>query len=98
MSGLNTEREVFDIVHAINVLAMAITDVIHIFTELRGQENTFRVATYDSCQAPVRVLMAEEVELSGSEALNQLLSLETQVTELVIEARDEAVANAEVTA
>ncbi|MBJ6954600.1 hypothetical protein, partial [Vibrio cholerae] len=36
-------RDVYDIVHAINVLAMANTDVLHIFTRFAGHVNSVEV-------------------------------------------------------
>ncbi|MGF1748197.1 hypothetical protein [Vibrio cionasavignyae] len=83
-------RDVFDIVHAINVLAMANTDVIHVFTEFSGQYNNYRLAAYDTCELPMKVLLVVQVEMSASDILEQLLSIESQLTELIIEAREEA--------
>ncbi|MBE3976007.1 hypothetical protein HJ138_17345 [Vibrio parahaemolyticus] len=97
------KREVFDIVHAINVLAMANTDVIHVFTSFSGHVNKFSVhanAT-DTCYQeghPHIRLINENVWLDDEGTLEKLLSIESQLTELIIEAREEAEAKAEVEA
>ncbi|KJY79112.1 hypothetical protein [Vibrio nigripulchritudo] len=97
------QREVFDIVHAINVLAMANTDVIHIFVHFSAHINSVAVfvhATghdYKSGDKSQR-LLDKKVWLSHDYALKRLLSIESQLTELIIEAREEAEANAEVEA
>ncbi|MEZ8662351.1 hypothetical protein AB6D63_02835 [Vibrio splendidus] len=103
MSGLNADREVFDIVHAINVLAMANADVIHVFTEFAPHINQFCVNVYGVSQDYItnpstKPLMQELVFLADNEALEKILSVESQLTELIIEAREEAEAKAEVTA
>ena len=101
LSGLNTDREVFDIVNAINALAMANTDVIHVFTGFSGHINTFNVTAnradtdYQSSR-PISQLLNEHVRLNKKDALEQLLFIEGQLTELIIEAREEAEANVEV--
>ncbi|MEZ8483074.1 hypothetical protein [Vibrio splendidus] len=103
MSGLNADREVFDIVHAINVLAMANADVIHIWAEYAPSINEFSAyvksanTNYKSLAKSPR-LMCEWVSLSDENALEKLLTIETKVTELVIEAREEAETNVEVEA
>ncbi|MGF1710112.1 hypothetical protein [Vibrio sp. 99-70-13A1] len=95
MSGLNTERAVFDIVHAINVLAMANTDVILIFARFSGHVNSFEVdadpkgTVYEKGVRPDR-LMREYVYFDHPNALEKLLSIESQLTELIITAREEA--------
>ncbi|MFA0190641.1 hypothetical protein AB4451_12640 [Vibrio lentus] len=102
MSGLNGDREVFDIVHAINVLAMANADVIHIFTRYSAHVNCLFVnvepmdADYSSVKR--KYLYAADVEIDKEDALEQLLSIESKLTELIIEAREEAEANVEVEA
>ncbi|MEZ9673739.1 hypothetical protein AB4282_20555 [Vibrio lentus] len=103
MSGLNADREVFDIVHAINVLAMANADVIHVFTEFAPHINQFCVNVYGVSQDYItnpstKPLIQELVFLADNEALEKILSVESQLTELIIEAREEAEAKAEVTA
>ncbi|MGF1909177.1 hypothetical protein L4C38_07040 [Vibrio kasasachensis] len=97
------QREIFDIVHAINVLAMANTDVIHVFTEFAPHINQFGVNVYgvsqDYISNPcIKPLIQELVFLADNEALEKLLSIESQLTELIIEAREEAEAKAEVEA
>ncbi|MFA0179588.1 hypothetical protein AB4463_04205 [Vibrio cyclitrophicus] len=98
MSGLNADREVFDIVHAINVLAMANTDVLHIITEFDAKYDVFEVQVYSIGSAAQHIVMIWEVCLTDDSALKELLSIESKVTEYVIEAREEAEAKAEVTA
>ncbi|WP_242013362.1 hypothetical protein [Vibrio alginolyticus] len=90
--------EVFDIVHAINVLAMANTDVIHVMVDFCGHVNTFDVrafaVTTNYQGGAATALMKKYVDLGDEDALRQLLSIESQLTELIIEAREEAEAKA----
>ncbi|MDC0611920.1 hypothetical protein OAP63_14405 [Vibrio sp.] len=97
-------RDVFDIVHAINVLAMANTDVIHVFVDFAGHINQLSVHAnpadtnyYDRTIEPTR-LMDEDISLGEDGALEHLLKTESQLTELIITAREQAEANAEVQA
>ncbi|MEZ8060485.1 hypothetical protein [Vibrio splendidus] len=98
------KREIFDIVHAINVLAMANTDVIHIFTHFMGHVNTLEISAnragtnYQEENRKEPKLVREHLKLSREGALEKLLSIESQLTELIIEAREEAEAKAEVEA
>ncbi|MEZ9441605.1 hypothetical protein AB4516_00610 [Vibrio sp. 10N.222.54.F12] len=96
------QREVFDIVHAINVLAMANADVIHIFTRYSAHVNCLfvNVAPMDADYSSVKrkYLYAADVEIDKEDALEQLLSIESKLTELIIEAREEAETNVEVEA
>ncbi|MGD8170049.1 hypothetical protein ACQEXU_00195 [Vibrio sp. TRT 21S02] len=103
LSGLNTDREVFDIVNAINALAMANTDVIHVFVNFSGHVNHLQVYanpadTKYQASVPKQTLLDEDIRLNKENALEQLLFVEGQLTELIIEAREEAEAKAEVTA
>ncbi|MDV6252094.1 hypothetical protein [Vibrio sp. EA2] len=110
--SLNT-REAFDIVHSINVLAMANTDILNINTQFRGNSNLFIVRV-----RPLSVVSPEgddyqlqsvvyrgEVSLidgfyvgcpTGDCHVERLLTIESELTELIIEAREEAEAKAEV--
>ncbi|HHF3140806.1 TPA: hypothetical protein ACPJ1R_002050 [Vibrio alginolyticus] len=109
------QREAFDIVHAINVLAMANTDILNIQTTFRGQSNLFVVRVRPlSAVSPdgdeyslSPVTYREEVSLvygfyegcpAGDCPIQRLLRIESEVTEQIIEAREEAEAKAEVTA
>ncbi|EMK6958975.1 hypothetical protein V9J82_000195 [Vibrio cholerae] len=89
-------RDVYDIVHAINVLAMANTDVLHIFTNFSGHVNELEVqamsaeTVYKDGHPQVR-LLSEQVWLGRDNALERLLAIESQLTELIIEAREAAV-------
>ncbi|ELR6563608.1 hypothetical protein QRU50_001261 [Vibrio cholerae] len=92
-------RDVYDIVHAINVLAMANTDVVHVFTEFAPHINQLCVNVYgvhqDYISNPcIKPLMKELVFLADNEALEKILSIESQLTELIIEAREAAEARA----
>ncbi|PMM19513.1 hypothetical protein [Vibrio lentus] len=104
MSGLDADREVFDIVHAINVLAMANADVIHIFTHFMGHVNTLEVSAnhintnYQEESRRESSLLRERLKLSKEGALEKLLSIESQLTDLIIEAREEAETTVEVEA
>lgn len=91
-------REVFDIVHAINVLAMANTDVIHIFTRYQGHVDRFFISVEkvetDYSNNSRQSLFNDDVSLKDESSLEELLSIESQLTELIIEAREEAEAKA----
>ncbi|MEH0666466.1 hypothetical protein H4F04_11130 [Vibrio scophthalmi] len=110
-----SKREAFDIVHAINVLAMANTDILNINTQFRGCSNLFivrvrplSVASPDGDEYSLSpVVYREEVSLvdgfyvgcpTGDCPIQRLLRIESEITELIIEAREEAEAKAEVTA
>ncbi|RNE70848.1 hypothetical protein [Vibrio cholerae] len=92
-------RDIYDIVHAINVLAMANTDVLHIFTHFSGHVNELEVqamsaeTVYKDGHPQVR-LLSEQVWLGRDNALERLLAIESQLTELIIEAREAAVTTA----
>ncbi|HCE5112932.1 TPA: hypothetical protein NKO82_004528 [Vibrio parahaemolyticus] len=96
------KREVYDIVHAINVLAMANADVIHIFTRYQGHVDRFFISVekvetdYSNINRPY--LFNDDVSLKDESSLEELLSIESQLTELIIEAREQAEAKAEVEA
>lgn len=96
------QREIFDIVHAINVLAMANTDVLHVFPRFSGHVNEFhvRVCSTDSDYIDSRpeCIFNESIYLEQEDALEKLLAIESQLTELIIEAREQAEAKAEVNA
>jgi len=100
MSGLKADGEVFDIVQAINVLAMANADVIHIFTRYSAHVNRFFVSVEPSIadySSKTREHLYDiGVSLDEQGALEQLLIVESKRTELIIEAREEAEANVEV--
>ncbi|EGR1512141.1 hypothetical protein D6089_09680 [Vibrio vulnificus] len=89
------KREVYDIVHAINVLAMANTDVLHVFVNFSGHVNNLEVyahrgdTEYKDDEPKVR-LLGERVRLDKDNALERLLSIESQLTELIIDAREAA--------
>ncbi|EGQ9829838.1 hypothetical protein FV771_03535 [Vibrio vulnificus] len=88
-------RDVYDIVHAINVLAMANTDVLHVFTYFMAHTNEVTVfvnpsnTVYEEGHKEVR-LLNENVYLGKDDTLEKLLSIESQLTELIIEAREAA--------
>ncbi|HCE4761825.1 TPA: hypothetical protein NKU96_001973 [Vibrio parahaemolyticus] len=109
------KREVYDIVHAINVLAMANTDILNINTKFRGCSNLFivrvrplSVASPDGDEYSLSpVVYRGEVSLvdgfyigcpTGDCPIQRLLRIESEITELIIEAREEAEAKAEVEA
>ncbi|ELV8725696.1 hypothetical protein KW460_18990 [Vibrio fluvialis] len=96
------QREIFDIVHAINVLAMTNTDVLHVFSRFSGHVNEFhvRVCSTDSDYIDSRpeCIFNESIYLEQEDALEKLLAIESQLTELIIDAREQAEAKAEVNA
>ncbi|EOX3459312.1 hypothetical protein ACPFUV_002981 [Vibrio cholerae] len=92
-------RDIYDIVHAINVLAMANTDVVFIFTQFSAHVQGFEVyaispQAYYSHDAPYPRLINKTVYLHWDNALKRLLAIESQLTELIIEAREAAEAKA----
>lgn len=100
-SGLNTNREVLDIVNAINALAISNQDVIEIHTGFVANVNWFETIAYvKGCQYEpgANRLFQKRVRLGEEDAFAQLLAIESEITELVIEAREEAEAKAEVEA
>ncbi|TOC23688.1 hypothetical protein [Vibrio parahaemolyticus] len=101
-NGLNINREVVDIVSAINALAIANTDVLHIMTNFSGHVNSVEVYAYPSASTygdgSAIKLMRSLVYLDDGDALQKLLEIESQLTELIIAAREEAEAKAEVEA
>ncbi|EOG9749034.1 hypothetical protein ACLMON_001224 [Vibrio cholerae] len=92
-------RDIYDIVHAINVLAMANTDVLFIYTTFAAHTNGLQVevlppkASLES-DTPYRRLLNKTVYLDWDNALERLLTIESQLTELIIEAREAAEAKA----
>ncbi|HCE3234774.1 TPA: hypothetical protein NG565_002241 [Vibrio parahaemolyticus] len=100
-SGLNTNREVLDIVNAINALAISNQDVIEIHVGYVASVNWFEARVfvkgckYDVTEEP---LFDSRVRLGEEDAGTQLLAIESEITELIIEAREAAEANAEVEA
>ncbi|MCZ2368180.1 hypothetical protein [Vibrio diabolicus] len=94
------QREVYDIVNAINVLAMANADVIHIFTRYQGHVDRFFISVEkvetDYSNTNRQSLFNDDVSLKDESSLEELLSIESQLTELIIEAREQAEAKAEV--
>lgn len=96
------KRDVYDVIHAINVLAMANTDVLHVFSRFSGHVNEFhvRVCSTDSDYIDSRpeYIFNESIYLEQEDALEKLLSIQSQLTELIIEAREQAEAKAEVNA
>ena len=95
-------RDVLDIVHAINVLAMANTDVLHVYVHFSGHVNEFHVRACaiesDYIGGRPEYFFNESVYLEQEDALELLLLIESQLTELIIEAREEAEAKAKVEA
>nr|ELY5254421.1 hypothetical protein [Vibrio cholerae] len=92
-------RDIHDIVHAINVLAMVNTDVLFIFTQFSAHVQGFEVyaispQAYYSHDAPYPRLINKTVYLHWDNALERLLAIESQLTELIIEAREAAEAKA----
>ncbi|MCG6373414.1 hypothetical protein K6U27_12140 [Vibrio fluvialis] len=97
------KRDVYDVIHAINVLAMANTDVIQVFTDIDGNTHSFSVWVVDistdwsSRESNKDRLLDETVYFRiDHKPLAKLLFIESQLTELIIEAREQAEAKAEV--
>ncbi|APF80456.1 hypothetical protein EFU61_04340 [Vibrio cholerae] len=86
------ERDIYDIVHAINVLAMANTDVVDVNTAFFSERRVFCVRFFTKNES--KPLYTEEVSLDCDNALQELLAIESQLTELIIEAREAAEAKA----
>ncbi|EKO3514165.1 hypothetical protein SKP08_002703 [Vibrio fluvialis] len=97
------QREIFDVIHAINVLALSNTDVIQVFTDIDGNSPSFSVWVVDistdwsNRESNKDRLLDETVYFRiGPKPLEKLLFIESQLTELIIEAREQAEAKAEV--
>lgn len=98
----NENRDIYDVIHAINVLAMSNTDVIKVFTRFDGNSNSLDVSAFDvstdwSDQESKKDRLLDETIYLNIEPnpLRKLLFIESQLTELVIEAREAAEAKAE---
>ncbi|MGF1696574.1 hypothetical protein L4C54_12945 [Vibrio lamellibrachiae] len=104
LSGVTPSGEVFAIVNEINVLAMANADVIHIHTRFSAHVNSFNVNVqsasqcYDYETEHEYLMEAQCTYLDEEGALEQLLSIESQLTELIIEAREAAETDLEASA
>ncbi|CAH8197273.1 hypothetical protein [Vibrio aestuarianus] len=86
-------RDIYDVIHAINVLAMSNGDVLQLFTSFDGNTQSLRVWAVDvntdwSAECSPKRLLNECVYLDHEFALKELLYVESQLTELVIEARE----------
>lgn len=97
----NETRDIYDVIHAINVLAMSNTDVIQVFTDFDGNTKSFGVWAVDiSTDWSVKEskkdrLLDETIYLDiEPNPLKKLLFIESQLTELVIEAREASEAKA----
>ncbi|EPE2651724.1 hypothetical protein ACSG7X_003472 [Vibrio fluvialis] len=98
-------REVYDVIHAINVLALSNADVIQVFVDIDGNLQSVDVWAVDIStdwsdkESNKDRLLDETVYLRHKpNPLEKLLFIESQLTELIIEAREQAEANAEVNA
>lgn len=99
----NETRDIYDVIHAINVLAMSNTDVIQVSTAFCGSSNSFCVSAFDIStvwsdkESKKERLLDEHVFLNiEPNPLKKLLYIESQLTELIIEAREASEAKAEV--
>ncbi|NNN99064.1 hypothetical protein FKQ62_06195 [Vibrio sp. B1-2] len=95
-------RDIYDVIHAINVLALSNNDVIQVFTDLDCHSNSFRVwavhisTDWSDEESKKERLLNEDVYLSiEPNPLKKLLFIESQLTELIIEAREAFVTPAE---
>ncbi|OXX29100.1 hypothetical protein [Vibrio sp. V08_P9A1T1] len=98
----NETRDIYDVIHAINVLAMSNTDVIQIFTEVTATSkiNSFSVWAVDfgtdwSDEESKKERLLNEYVYLADNALEKLLFIESQLTELIIEAREASETKAE---
>ncbi|EHK7587227.1 hypothetical protein IBP93_001835 [Vibrio parahaemolyticus] len=98
LSGVNTNSDVLDIVNAINALAISSQDVIEIHTGFVANVNWLETIAYvKGCQYEpgANRLFQKRVRLGEEDAFAQLLAIESEITELIIEAREEAEAKVE---
>ncbi|EMA3786713.1 hypothetical protein U2U65_001273 [Vibrio cholerae] len=89
-------RDVYDIVHAINVLAMANTDVLHVFVSFLGHVSKLDIYANAATAKYIwgeedKPVFRQSVYLGKDNALERLLAIESELTELIIEAREAAV-------
>ncbi|AUI86606.1 hypothetical protein BS333_09545 [Vibrio azureus] len=87
------KREMLDILHAVNVLAVTNADVIHIFVSYSAHINCLQVYArkedYEYQQGDTdQRLFDRNIWLNDDDALKQLLEVESQLTELIIDARE----------
>ncbi|MBY8075023.1 hypothetical protein KW488_20935 [Vibrio fluvialis] len=98
-------RDIYDVIHAINVLALSNADVVQVFVDIDGNLQSVDVWAVDIStdwsdkESNKDRLLDEIVYLRHKpNPLKKLLSIESQLTELIIEAREQAEAKAEVNA
>ncbi len=95
LAGKTISGDVIAVVNSINTLAMTNTDVIHIFPRFFGHTSSFSISVnaadtdYQNGDDH-KDLMAQILYLDEEEALEELLAIESQLTELIIEAREQA--------
>ncbi|PJC85325.1 hypothetical protein CSW98_15980 [Vibrio sp. HA2012] len=99
------ERDVYDVIHAINVLALSNADVIQVFVDIDGNAKVVSVWAVDIStdwsdkEASKERLLSEMIYLRHEpNPLEKLILIESQLTDLIIEAREQAEAKAEVEA
>jgi hypothetical protein len=95
------KRDVFDVIHSINELAMLNTHLIHVTTVFVAGIDSFEVMAYvitDEAEIDPPYLMKELVGIYKDGSLEKLLSVESQLSEIIINIREEAEAKAEVDA
>lgn len=98
----NETRDIYDVIHAINVLAMSNADVIQVFTSFDGNCQLFDLKVFDirtnwADESKKERLFSEMVFFrSEKQPLEKLLYIESQLTELIIEAREASETKAEV--
>ena len=95
LAGKTISGDVIAVVNSITALAMMNTDVIHIHPRFFGHTNSFSISVnpadtnyQEGCDQPE--LMRELLYLDDDGSLEELLSIESNLTELVIEAREQA--------
>ncbi|WP_424576149.1 hypothetical protein [Vibrio cholerae] len=93
------ERDIYDIVHAINVLAMANTDVLHVFVSFLGHVSKLDIYANAATAKYIwgeedKPVFSQSVYLGKDNALERLLAIESELTELIIEAREATEAKA----
>lgn len=95
------KRDVFDVIHSINELAMLNTHLIHVTTVFVAGIDSFEVMAYvitDEAEIDPPYLMKELVGIYKDGSLEKLLSVESQLSEIIINIREQAEAKAEVRA
>ncbi|SHO57861.1 hypothetical protein [Vibrio quintilis] len=89
-SDVISNRDVFDIVHSINVLAMQNTDLLDIYTRFNPVAKEFEVRAFADTVTHKEAMVYFQAIPISDDALPKLLEAESDLTEIIIAAREAA--------